>query len=82
MKRIVTALVLSLSFLATPLAMGQTSPKAKFYEFPTLEIEGGRKAPTVSFHDPRMKVKFGRLLKLKKTFMGALQETSKDASLR
>lgn len=82
MKRVVIALALSLSFLAAPAAFAQKSPKAKFYEFPALEIEGGRKAPTASYHTPRMRVKFDRLLKLKKDFMGVLQETGKDAALR
>lgn len=56
--------------------------KAKFYEFPTLDIEGGRKAPTAIYTSARDKVRFGRLLRLKKSMLPALADTGADKVLK
>lgn len=56
--------------------------KVKFYNFDDLLIEGQYKKPQVLWTDARQKVKFNRLLKLKKSFLPSLKNTKKDPSLR
>lgn len=56
--------------------------KVKFYNFDDLLIDGEYKKPQVLYTDARQKVKFERLLKLKKDLMPKLKSTSKDPSLR
>ena len=64
----------------------QTKPsknqKTKFYNFDDLLINGQYKKPQVLYTDARQKVKFERLLKLKKDFLPNLKNTNKDPSLR
>jgi len=76
------AAVLALGFLFGGTAFGQESVKAKFYIFPTMNIDGDYKAPAVTFTNPREKVRFERLLKLKRSFFKELQETGKDTILK
>ena len=54
------------------------APKAKFYDFSEQLIDGDIKKPTALYTDARQQVKFERLLKLKKSFIPALMDTSKD----
>lgn len=56
--------------------------KTKFYNFDDLLIDGQYKKPQVLYTDARQKVKFERLLKLKKDFLPKLKATAKDTSLR
>lgn len=56
--------------------------KTKFYNFDDLLIDGEYKKPEVLYTDARQKVKFERLLKLKKDFLPRLKATAKDATLR
>ncbi len=56
--------------------------KTKFYNFDDLLIDGQYKKPQMLYTDARQKVKFERLLKLKKDFLPKLKSTAKDASLR
>jgi hypothetical protein len=56
--------------------------KTKFYNFDDLLIDGQYKKPQVLYTDARQKVKFERLLKLKKDFLPKLKATAKDATLR
>ncbi len=75
-------LVLAGSFILAAPALAQNSPKAKFYEFPTLTIDGTIKQPTGQYHAARDKVKFGRLASLKKSMLGQLRESGQDLSLK
>ena len=52
--------------------------KAKFYDFKDQLIDGEIKKPTTLYTDSRTKVKFERLLKLKKSFMNDLFDTAKE----
>lgn len=52
--------------------------KSKFYDFSDQLIDGEIKKPTTLYTDARQKVKFERLLSLKKSFISVLLETSKD----
>jgi hypothetical protein len=54
------------------------SPKSKFYDFNEQIIDGERKKPTTLYTDARQKVKFDRLLKLKKSFLPKLFATAKE----
>ena len=54
----------------------------KFYNFDDLLINGVVQKPQVLYTDARQKVKFERLLKLKKDFLPKLKATKKDATLR
>ena len=53
-------------------------PKAKFYDFNEQIIDGELKKPTTLYTDSRQRVKFDRLLKLKKSFMPKLFDTAKE----
>jgi hypothetical protein len=59
-----------------------TNTKTKFYNFDDLLIDGKVKKPQVLYTDARQKVKFGRLLKLKKDFLPKLKNSAKDPTLR
>ena len=82
----ILVLITSLLFLSlSGVAMaqeGDDSSKTKFYNFDDLLIDGQYKKPQVLYTDARQKVKFERLLKLKKDFLPKLKETAKDFSLR
>tara|TARA_R110000824_G_scaffold27426_14_gene93281 strand:- start:7949 stop:8224 length:276 start_codon:yes stop_codon:yes gene_type:complete len=54
------------------------SPKAKFYDFSDQIIDGEIKGPTALYTDARHRVRFSRLLKLKKSFLRKLYQTSKE----
>lgn len=56
--------------------------KTKFYNFDDLLINGEYKKPQVLYIDKKQKVKFEKLLKLKKNFLPKLKNTQKDPSLR
>ena len=56
--------------------------KTKFYNFDDLLINGEYKKPQVLYTDARQKVKFEKLLKLKKDFLPKLESTKADPSLR
>jgi len=81
MKRALLLLVIASGFLSAP-ALAQTSPKAKFYEFPTLTIDGTIKQPTAQYHSARDRVRFDRLLKLKKSMLSELRSSGSDLSLQ
>jgi|14_taG_2_1085336.scaffolds.fasta_scaffold279036_2 hypothetical protein len=56
--------------------------KVKFYNFDELLVDGKIKKPKVLFLDSRGKVKFDKLLKLKKSFIPKLKGTNRDPVLR
>jgi|TARA_B100000287_G_scaffold394952_1_gene409423 hypothetical protein len=60
-----------------PEALGK-QPKSKFYDFNEQLIDGELKRPSTLFTDARDKVKFDRLLKLKKSFLPKLFDTAKE----
>ena len=53
-------------------------PKSKFYDFNDQIIDGEIKKPTTLYTDARDKVKFDRLMKLKKSFLPKLFATAKE----
>ena len=58
--------------------MGAGKTKTKFYDFSDQLIDGSISKPTTLYTDARSKVKFDRLLRLKKSFLNALFSTSKE----
>ena len=61
---------------------GPKPSKTKFYNFDDLLINGQYKKPQVLYTDARQKVKFEKLLKLKKDFLPKLKSTNRDPALR
>jgi len=74
-------LILIILFFST-LVLAQENTKTRFYNFDDLLINGKIKKPQILYTDVRQKVKFERLLKLKKDFIPKLKATKKDLSLR
>ena len=77
MKYFVSFVVFLFIFLNTT-AVTAKQPKSKFYDFSEQLIDGEVKRPTTLFTDAREKVKFDRLLKLKKSFLPKLFDTAKE----
>jgi hypothetical protein len=85
MKKIVTfffTLLLFLFIAGTALSEPNPDDKIHFYNFNDLLINGKVKKPQVLYIDVRQKVKFERLLRLRRDFLLELQETKRDPSLR
>ena len=81
MKR-VTALIIGIAFVAGTAATAVAAPpkndKSKFYDFSDQLIDGEIRKPTALYTDSRQKAKFDRLLNLKKSFLPAMFQTSKE----
>jgi hypothetical protein len=69
--------VLLFIFLNTTAAVA-VQPKSKFYNFNEQLIDGERKKPTILYTNSRQRVKFNRLLKLKKSFLPKLFNSAKE----
>jgi len=76
-----------LVFVVVALAMGLSAAaelnaadkvKSKFYDFSEMLIDGEIKKPTALYTDARKKVRFDRLLKLKKSFLEALKASGRE----
>ena len=53
-------------------------PTSKFYDFSEQVIDGQIKRPTALYTNSRQKVKFNRLLKLKKSFLPEILNSAKN----
>ena len=71
-------LVVFFSVIFTAAPASANSPISKFYDFDQQLIDGEIKKPTALYTDGREKVKFDRLLSLKKSFIRKLLLTSKE----
>lgn len=74
------AFSLSLPWIC-PSAFGappKSNTRSKFYDFNEQLIDGEIKKPTALYTNARQKVKFDRLLKLKKSFLPELFKTAKE----
>ena len=56
--------------------------KAKFYDFSDQLIDGNIKKPSTIFMESRVRAKFDKLLKLKKSFIPRLLMTGKNLNLK
>ena len=71
-------LILGIIILLIPNPTYAKSPsKSKFYDFNEQLIDGEIKKPTSLYTDSRTRVKFDRLLNLKRSFIKELYNTSK-----
>jgi hypothetical protein len=77
-----TMVVFWLALLSAIPAVNAKTPKAKFYDFEQQLINGEVKKPITLYTDARQRVKFGRLLKLKKSFIPQLLDTAKERTFR
>ncbi len=78
----VSWVVVALTMAAGPV-IAQTAPKkgevkSKFYDFSDQIIDGEIKKPTTLYTDARQRVKFDRLLRLKKSFLEPMLQTAKE----
>ena len=74
----VTVFFIILMFAICLMGAKNKSPKSKFYDFSDQLIDGQISKPTSLYTDARSKVKFDRLLRLKKSFLKSLYETAKE----
>ena len=56
--------------------------RAKFYDFSDQLIDGNIKKPSTIFMESRVRAKFDKLLKLKKSFIPRLLMTGKNPNLK
>tara|TARA_R100001015_G_C4634728_1_gene201877 strand:- start:5572 stop:5805 length:234 start_codon:yes stop_codon:yes gene_type:complete len=56
--------------------------RAKFYDFSDQLIDGNIKKPSTIFMESRVRAKFNKLLKLKKSFIPRLLMTAKNPNLK
>ena len=82
MVLLVFVFALLLSFFASASKGAPPRPSTKFYDFSEQVIDGQIKKPTALYTDARQKVKFGRLLKLKKSFLPAILNSAKEPVLK
>jgi len=68
--------------LAPVSALAEGPVKSKFYDFSDQLIDGDIKKPTTLFTDARQKVKFDRLLRLKKSFIEPMLDTAKEDTFK
>jgi len=74
----VFVLIVYLAIFFAVEAHAKPPTKSKFYDFSEQLIDGQRRKPTVLYTNIREKVKFARLLSLKKSFMRQLFDTHKE----
>ena len=83
MKRVLSLVVIILSVLAfTSIGYAQDDVKTKFYNFDDMLIDGEFKKPTGMHTSAREEARFKHLLKLKKSFLEKIEETSKVDALK
>ncbi len=75
MKKVVLFVII---FILTISQVFGKTPKSKFYDFSDQLIDGQIQKPTALYTDARDRVKFERLLKLKKSFLPQLYDTAKE----
>ena len=78
MKTLFITLLFIIFTLTTAMAAPPKGVKSKFYDFSEQLINGQVRKPTVIYMNHREKVKFKRLLSLKKSFMRQLFATNKN----
>ncbi len=82
MKYIISFIIFIILILNITGIVLAKQPKAKFYDFNDQIIDGEIKRPTTLYTDAREKVRFERLLRLKKSFMNDLFDTAKERVFR
>ena len=70
------SILLMIAAFASPAKASE--PRAKFYDFSEQLIDGEVRKPTALYLDVRQKVKFQRLLRLKRDFKRDLMKTARE----
>ncbi len=79
MKYLISVIIFIFIILNMTATVMANQPRAKFYDFNEQLIDGEIKKPTTLYTDARDKVKFDRLLRLKKSFLPELFDTAKES---
>jgi hypothetical protein len=83
--RKITAILIALAFAftsASAFAQDDGQPRAKFYDFDDMLVDGQLKTPDLIKNNARGKAQFERLLNLKKSFMPKIEESANQAALQ
>jgi hypothetical protein len=75
-------IVIALVTLFASSAFAKPPERTKFYDFTDQVIDGEVKKPTALYIDEKLRVKFDRLLSLKRSFLRDLEISGSDPSLR
>ena len=75
-------LVASIIVFTTVVAYAKKGSKARFYDFSDQLINGEIKKPAAIYMESRVRAKFAKLLRLKKSFRGVLILTNQDPLLK
>lgn len=79
-------LIVALAFvLSSASAFAQDEggePRSKFYNFDDMLVDGQLKTPDMIKNQARGRAQFERLLKLKKSFMPKIKESTEEAALQ
>ena len=78
MKYFISFIIAVIFILNITAMVHAKQPKSKFYDFNDQIIDGEIKKPTTLYTDSRERVKFDRLLRLKKSFLPQLFDTAKE----
>ena len=70
--------IILVAMMATSSPAKGSNMRSKFYDFSEQLIDGEIKKPTALYTNARQKVKFDRLLRLKKSFLPKLFSTAKE----
>jgi len=81
-KIIISILILVITTSMTTVSHSKSPARAKFYDFSEQLIDGEIKKPTSLYVGTREKVKFNRLMRLKKSFIPQLFKTAKESVFR
>lgn len=83
MKKLMGILLAAIIIVGGAVASAQTKGvKSKFYDFSDQLIDGDIKKPTTLYTDARQRVKFDRLLNLKKSFIQPMLQTAKEQTFK
>ena len=78
MKKFLTVMFVAGGLALSFSVFAQDGVKSKFYDFSDQVIDGEIKKPTALYTEAKQKVKFDRLLSLKKSFLKEIEESSKE----
>ena len=76
--KLLSFLIVTFCILAAAKPVHSKTPRSKFYDFSEQTIDGKINKPTTLFTNAKDKVKFDRLLMLKRDFMRELLNTAKE----
>ena len=75
-------ILVSFTFISASYAVKPSKLRIKFYDFSEQLIDGEIKRPQALYTDVRQEIKFKRMLRIKKSFLGRLYNSAKHPSLK